>query len=1266
MAQQGSDERAVSPHQEQHEAVVQAGSSLLSDNSPTPTASLFLGQQQQHHQRLHAASGRAPSSPLTGTPPKQQQQPPNAGTTRGHHNVSALPMGSSSANTSGTAHTSIIPPQHASIPPPLASPAFAHAAALGRGRAPTLQSHPSGSITSGSPVGAKTSAGLPHRSVSHQHTSQTGSSHGHRSMPSTTASLAFSDAPGPSTGGAASNVPATAPGTGTGTGGNLTESESLFSGGEEDVYSQQYPARKGRPPALQQPSSYSVANRSGKSFGGGLRPTSAAGLKGKGRTRSRSHIRDGENSSADDDDRSSRPSRSSARKQDDPANVLPAEMRAALASASTGLDDDEVAHRDRGEELVRRRMRERKKEKKDAERRERKRRDDETRRDQDRQAARTQKHAASGGGPGTRESYLSTDGQPLPSYDDKRPPLSRRSSADPNALAPGGSTLSRSNTFSRDASLSATADGLSPYSPTGSHLDRHGFWPPPQTSSTLLSATPTPQSPFFPPQVQQQHQQPRRISYTASHGSFAPAGYQPSERDIFSEAEHGEETDHVPELLNKDTVNAAWRDEVARSAQQSHEGSEVGLDQGPSESQGGAMNEASSENEEVDEEDDEDEEDSNDDVEYTLKDRQDAINIEHPFGLPIWKPALYKKNRSVHRNADKELHNVPSFTAERHLLPGNLAWALLFGWWMAIISMTLACVMCLVPFGGIKYGRVIWELGTYLFWPFGKYVERTDEGSEDDMKGYDELTDDGEDTVYDEQRARDVEEAGKTWGRQSGRSTSSSGTIKKAQGRTDLQARFDEGLLPSSQQPAANETTQLLQGSSPTYGAIPSGTQLTPSGSETEVAEASPKQRPVDQSTDSSAPRQFRIRASGRLSYWLVFYLIVAPMMLVVCTVCWACVFTIPMAKLLWILVRDLSKEPLALHFRSPSPHYVGNNSEPDNGANGTGLPHLEAGQRAPRHSRRTYDKSRAMGRLLGPNSTIILCTYKAMGLKYYKYTIDGTNIVFINLLPLIAFVIFDFFVIFPWVQKHHLGGFFGFIAAQGTMFTLSLLSVIPLSYFIGMGVASISAQSSIGMGAVINATFGSIIEIILYSIALMQSKGQLVEGSIVGSLLAGVLLMPGLSMISGAVRRKEQRFNARSAGVTSTMLIMAIIGILTPTLFYEIYGTFQLTCGSCPPSEGNVPENFTCRRCFYEHVDPVDDEFYKTHVQGLSYYCAVLLVLVSHHILQTALYNMLTRKYSHTSSGCGFRSKHMHRRSGRISSTSPHPHRCTRQPWRS
>ena len=121
------------------------------------------------------------------------------------------------------------------------------------------------------------------------------------------------------------------------------------------------------------------------------------------------------------------------------------------------------------------------------------------------------------------------------------------------------------------------------------------------------------------------------------------------------------------------------------------------------------------------------------------------------------------------------------------------------------------------------------------------------------------------------------------------------------------------------------------------------------------------------------------------------------------------------------------------------------------------------------------------------------------------------------------------------------------------------------------MGVSSVSAQSSMGVGAVINATFGSIIEIILYAVALIGGKSELVEGALIGSFLAGVLLMPGCSMLSGAVKQKEQRFNAKSAGVTSTMLIMAIIGALTPTLFYQMFGSVSIILLNMPFSDNNI-----------------------------------------------------------------------------------------------
>lgn len=121
-------------------------------------------------------------------------------------------------------------------------------------------------------------------------------------------------------------------------------------------------------------------------------------------------------------------------------------------------------------------------------------------------------------------------------------------------------------------------------------------------------------------------------------------------------------------------------------------------------------------------EDGEGEEDIDEDP-ITLKDRQSLINVEHPFGLPIWKPALYKKSRSVTRYADQALHSVPSAQAERHLLVGNIFWTIAFGWWLACICFAISGILFVLPYGGRQYSSLLFGLGWYLGWPFGKYVE---------------------------------------------------------------------------------------------------------------------------------------------------------------------------------------------------------------------------------------------------------------------------------------------------------------------------------------------------------------------------------------------------------------------------------------------------------------------------------------------------------------------------------------------------------------
>lgn len=523
----------------------------------------------------------------------------------------------------------------------------------------------------------------------------------------------------------------------------------------------------------------------------------------------------------------------------------------------------------------------------------------------------------------------------------------------------------------------------------------------------------------------------------------------------------------------------------------------------------------------------------NEDDPLTLKDRQLLLNAEHPFGLPLWKPALYKKSRTVTRNAETALHSVPG-AAERHLSLGNILWTVLFGWWLALACIILSAPLFVLEFmvdPKKRHTSVLFGLGWYIFFPFGKYVEGDLEllGKSYDLGR-------GESDVDDIEGDNEAESNTPTINHRNRATRESQSTIRSPRRQnSDMISPTDSwngGLV--------NERTSLAASSSfRSYGATPVNS----------FASVTRGKIPAPSSQIGSW--------IANVFFWIFLVLILTPLMIITSVNCWVMVFPIPMAKLNWELLTHLYTHPLALRFRqAPLPLIIPQVPSQD----GTG--DTSGSNFTIKQTRLAIGNPAPSGR---PRSTVLLCTYKAMGLQYYKYTVGGVNILFVNTLPIVFLVILDGFFLLPWVEKQQERGKYvipllASLANRGVIFVCSLTSVIPLSYFIGMAVASISAQSSIGMGAVINATFGSIIEIILYAIALTQWKGALVEGSIIGSILAGVLLMPGLSMISSALKKKESKFNARSASVTSTMLVMAMIGTLAPTIFYQTYGNVRRT----------------------------------------------------------------------------------------------------------
>ncbi|KAF3859182.1 hypothetical protein F7725_021581 [Dissostichus mawsoni] len=225
----------------------------------------------------------------------------------------------------------------------------------------------------------------------------------------------------------------------------------------------------------------------------------------------------------------------------------------------------------------------------------------------------------------------------------------------------------------------------------------------------------------------------------------------------------------------------------------------------------------------------------------------------------------------------------------------------------------------------------------------------------------------------------------------------------------------------------------------------------------------------------------------------------------------------------------------------------------------------------------------------------VILCCYRAFNVYYYKYSVQGINIIPLNLLPLVFITI-----IIGYTDRKHT-----FCSAE-TKFITAIISIIPLSYFIGMGIAS-----NFAVGAVVNATFGSITEMTFYITALLQGHNaktkcyeEIVKAALTGTLLGCILFVPGICMIIGGIKHREQRFNSRSAGVSSALLFISIGGVFAPTLFSKTFG--DLVCESCTNVPGNSSIPFICRDCHYDTYS--DPQLILSHIEPLVYTISVLL----------------------------------------------------------
>jgi Ca2+:H+ antiporter len=125
-------------------------------------------------------------------------------------------------------------------------------------------------------------------------------------------------------------------------------------------------------------------------------------------------------------------------------------------------------------------------------------------------------------------------------------------------------------------------------------------------------------------------------------------------------------------------------------------------------------------------------------------------------------------------------------------------------------------------------------------------------------------------------------------------------------------------------------------------------------------------------------------------------------------------------------------------------------------------------------------------------------------------------------------------------------------------VFVAACLAVVPLAGLIGRATESLAASLGAGPGALLNATFGNAAELIIALMALARAPQDpkmfdLVKASLTGSVLGNILLVLGVAITAGGLRYPRQVFNRAAAGMGATLLALASVGLLLPTVHFEL-----------------------------------------------------------------------------------------------------------------
>jgi Ca2+:H+ antiporter len=117
-------------------------------------------------------------------------------------------------------------------------------------------------------------------------------------------------------------------------------------------------------------------------------------------------------------------------------------------------------------------------------------------------------------------------------------------------------------------------------------------------------------------------------------------------------------------------------------------------------------------------------------------------------------------------------------------------------------------------------------------------------------------------------------------------------------------------------------------------------------------------------------------------------------------------------------------------------------------------------------------------------------------------------------------------------------------------VFFAAALAIVPIAAWIVRATEQLAHYTGDAVGGLLNATFGNAPELIIAVVAIRAGLHEMVLSSLVGAILANLLLALGLSFLLGGLRHKDQAYRADATRVYVSMMLLAVTSMAVPSAF--------------------------------------------------------------------------------------------------------------------